>query len=469
MEMNEIAQEIVNEIGGNKNIVSLTHCMTRLRFVLRDEAVVEDAKVKEIEGVMGVTKKGGQYQLIIGPTVANFYEAIKQLPNSEDDLLAKNETADKTKSNDRRKVKNLFDVALDYLSGSLTPLIPILLVASFCKTIAVVIGPTLLNLVTEQNDIYELFAFVGDAGFYFLPVFIGWSAAKKLDTSIPIGLLLGTVLLHPSFVEMAEEGIQFSVYGILTTPQNYASTVLPMILTVAVMKLVENFWKKYSPNVLQIFLVPFGTLIVMIPLMLIVFGPLGGFLGTYIGEALIALNSVARPVAVSVIGATFALIVMTGMHPVLFTYLFTAFPVMGYDNFLMPGILASSWAATGVALACIYKFKSKEKKSLTMGYVFTWFFGGVGEPLLYGLNVPYKTPFVASMIAGGITGLLAGMMNLTAYVLNISNGIYGLAGFVGGSTYNYVVLGLTVVVGIVSGFITMLFFKLDENGSVTGK
>lgn len=303
---------------------------------------------------------------------------------------------------------------------------------------------------------------MGDAGFYFLPVFIGWSAAKKLNTSIPIGMLLGAVMLHPTFMAMADKGSKFTVYGIPTTPQNYASTVLPMILTIAVMKWVETQWKKYSPNILQIFLVPFGTLLVMLPLMLVVFGPLGGFLGTYIGEALIALNSFARPLAVAVVGATFAFIVITGMHPVLFTYLFTAFPAMGYDNFLMPGILASSWAMTGVAFACAYKFKAKDRKSLTMGYIITWFFGGVGEPLLYGLSVPYKTPFVASAIAGAITGLVAGLLNLTAYVLNISNGIYGLAGFVGGSTYNYVVLGITIVVGLVSGFVTMLFFKLDE-------
>lgn len=459
----ERANQIIPAIGGKENVVSLTHCMTRLRFVLKDESKADGEVVKAIDGVMGVTQKGGQYQLIIGPTVANLYEAVnQQLGELEQEPVAKEEDAPASEKEQQGRGKAIFENVLNYISGSLTPLIPILLVASFCKTIAVVIGPTLLKLVSESSDIYQLFTFVGDAGFYFLPVFIGWSAAKKLNTSIPIGMLLGAVMLHPTFMAMADKGSKFTVYGIPTTPQNYASTVLPMILTIAVMKWVETQWKKYSPNILQIFLVPFGTLLVMLPLMLVVFGPLGGFLGTYIGEALIALNSFARPLAVAVVGATFAFIVITGMHPVLFTYLFTAFPAMGYDNFLMPGILASSWAMTGVAFACAYKFKAKDRKSLTMGYIITWFFGGVGEPLLYGLSVPYKTPFVASAIAGAITGLVAGLLNLTAYVLNISNGIYGLAGFVGGSTYNYVVLGITIVVGLVSGFVTMLFFKLDE-------
>lgn len=459
----ERANQIIPAIGGKENVVSLTHCMTRLRFVLKDESKADGEVVKAIDGVMGVTQKGGQYQLIIGPTVANLYEAVnQQLGELDQEPVAKQEDAPAGEKEQQGRGKAIFENVLNYISGSLTPLIPILLVASFCKTIAVVIGPTLLKLVSESSDIYQLFTFVGDAGFYFLPVFIGWSAAKKLNTSIPIGMLLGAVMLHPTFMAMADKGSKFTVYGIPTTPQNYASTVLPMILTIAVMKWVETQWKKYSPNILQIFLVPFGTLLIMLPLMLVVFGPLGGFLGTYIGEALIALNSFARPLAVAVVGATFAFIVITGMHPVLFTYLFTAFPAMGYDNFLMPGILASSWAMTGVAFACAYKFKAKDRKSLTMGYIITWFFGGVGEPLLYGLSVPYKTPFVASAIAGAITGLVAGLLNLTAYVLNISNGIYGLAGFVGGSTYNYVVLGITIVVGLVSGFVTMLFFKLDE-------
>lgn len=456
MNYQESASQIIAAIGGNENIDTVTHCMTRLRFVLKDDDKADDEKVKAIDGVMGVTKKGGQYQLIIGPTVTNLYDVITNL------LPATDVESNEKKTESKKDAKAIFNQVLDYISGSLTPLIPILLVCSLCKTVGVVLGPSLLGVVTEKSDIYQLFTFVGDAGFYFLPVFIGWSASRKLKTSIPIGMLLGAVLLYPSFVQMAEDGVAFSVYGIPTMLQNYSSTVLPMILTIAAMSFVEKFWEKFTPDVLKVFLIPFGTLLVMIPLTLVVFGPLGGFLGVYISEGLIALNSFARPLAVCVIGATFSFIVMTGMHTVLLTYLFVTFPALGYDNFLMPGILAASWAGAGVALACVYKFKSKEKKSLTLGYVVTWFLGGVGEPLLYGLNVPYKTPFVAGTIAGAITGLVAGMFNLTGHVLNISNGVYGLAGFVGGSNYNYIILGVTVAVGLISGFVTMLFFKLDE-------
>lgn len=462
MDYEKTAIEILKEVGGEKNIVSLTNCMTRLRFVLKDENAVSDEAVKAIDGVMGVARKGGQFQLIIGPNVSSLYDVIAKKLNKSS-LPVEEESTQTQKVAEKITAKKIGNDLLDYISGSLTPLIPILLVASLCKTIAVVIGPTLLNVASETSDIYQLFAFVGDTGFYFLPLFIGWSASKKLNTSIPIGLLLGGVMIHPEFLRLAEEGRVFTVYGIPTHIQNYSNMVLPMLLTIFAMKYVEDFWKKITPDLFKVFLIPFGTLLVMIPLTLVVFGPLGGFLGNYIGSALIALNSVAQPLAVAVVGATFAFIVITGMHPILFTYLFTTFPVLGYDNFLMPGILAASWAGTGVALACIYKFKSRDKKTLTTGYVITWFLGGVGEPLLYGLNIPYKTPFIASAIAGAITGMTAGILNLTAYVLNVSNGIYGLAGFFGGNTYNYIVLGVTILVGLVSGFVVMLFFKLDEN------
>ena len=206
-----------------------------------------------------------------------------------------------------------------------------------------------------------------------------------------------------------------------------------MILVVWILKYVYNFFKKYTPDLLSVFVVPFATVLVMLPLSLSILAPLGGYIGTYIGEGIIALNSVAAPLALAVVGGFFTFFVLTGMHPVLFAYLFVTFPTMGYDNFLLPGILCASWSAAGVALACIVKIKNQKERSLAIGYLVTWFFGGVGEPMLYGLFIPYKTPLLAGIISGALTGLVAGMVHLTAYVLNTSNGIYGLAAFLGGS------------------------------------
>ncbi|SHH88724.1 PTS transporter subunit EIIC [Clostridium intestinale] len=453
-----LAKEIIKKIGGNENVNNVAHCATRLRFNLRDKEIVDAEEVKKIEGVMGVVDKGGQFQLIIGPQVSSLYDEVIKLVTHKDVVEVKKE-----KIQEKKSFKNIINTVFDYLAGSLTPLIPILLAASLCKTIAAIIGPSLLGVVSDTSDIYTLFTFVGDAGFYFLPVFVGYTAAKKFECNQAIGMLLGGILIHPTFINMAQNKVSFSVYGIPTIIQGYSSTIIPMMLIVWVMSYVEKFFKKYSPDVLKVFLIPFGTLIVMLPLALSVLGPLGGFLGTYVCEGILAINRVAGPLGVAIIGGTFAILVLTGMHPLLFTYLFVTFPTIGYDNFLLPGILCASWAGTGVAIACIFKFKNREKKSLTFGYITTWFLGGVGEPLLYGISVTYKTPLYAGAIAGFGAGLVAGLLKLTAYVLNTSNGVYGLAAFVGGSTSNYVALVITVAASLIIGFVVMLFMKLDEN------
>lgn len=456
---NKTAKEVLQAVGGKDNVIQVTHCMTRLRFNLKDDKIPNQEKIKQIDGVAGVVQSGGQYQVIIGTTVEPVYAELIQIGGFAEQEAVK-DSIDQKK--EKLSPKSILGAMFDYLSGSLTPLIPILLVASLCRTVAAVLGPQLIGAISEESSLYILFTFVGDAGFYFLPIFIGYSAAKKRNCSIPIGMLLGAVLIHPTLINMVTNESSLHVYGIPAMINNYASTVIPMILSIWVMSYVEKFFKKYSPDVLKVFLVPFGTLIVMLPLSLCVLAPAGAFFGTYICNAIISVNSVAGPLGVAIIGGTFAILVLTGMHPVLFTYLFVTFPMLGYDTFMEPGVLAASWAGTGVAIACAFKFKKRENRTLTISYIITWFIGGVGEPLLYGLNVPYKTPLYASAIAGFITGLVAGFLNLTAYILSTSNGIYLIPAFVGGSTSNYIALGVTLLVGLASGFIVMYFMKLEE-------
>ncbi|MGN6712466.1 PTS transporter subunit EIIC [Anaerocolumna jejuensis] len=456
-EIRRIAEEVLQAVGGKENIANLTHCMTRLRFDLKDKGIPNDEEVKKIRGVVGVARGGNQYQVIIGTQVAQVFDELAGIVPSEGTMVAENQN-EKTK----KGFKEITNTVFDYLSGSLTPIIPILLVASLCKTIAAIIGPQLLHLVSDKNDLYTLFMMVGNAGFYFLPVFIGNTAAKKFKCNPVIGMLLGALLVNPTLIDMASNGTKFSVYGIPSSVQNYTSSVIPIILTIWIMSYVERFFKKYTPDILKIFLVPLGTVLVMLPLELCLLGPLGSFLGKYLCNGIISLNSVAGPLAVAIVAGTFVLLVITGMHPVLFTYLFVTFPELGKDSFLMPGMLAASWAFAGVTLACALKFKDKDKKSLTLGYFLTWLFGGVGEPILYALMVPYKTPLLASMIAGFITGLVTGFSHLTAYILNTANGIYLPPSFVGGTTSNYIALVVTMGTGLISGFIVMMFFKLDE-------
>lgn len=454
MSKKQLANDIIELVGGRDNIKSVTHCMTRLRFTLIDSNQASEESIKRLTGVVGVVTKGGQFQVIIGPDVAQVYNELN--------INSKASETKSTKPKEKMTFKSVFNAVLSALSASMTPLIPILLCAGFSKTIVAVFGPDLLGWLTETSSTYILFNFVGDAGFYFLPVFAAYTAAKHFETSEVIALLLGAIMIHPTLIQMATDGTAFSVYGIPTTALNYTSTVIPSIMAVYVMSHVENFFKKYTPKTLMVFGIPFGTLLVMLPLTLSILAPMGSFIGTYVGAGLIALYDIAGPLAVGILAGVFGLLVMTGMHPVLFAFLFVTFPTMGYDAFIIPAMILGAWAGAGVTLACIVKFKDKDKKALTVGYFLTWLLGGVGEPMLYGLNVPYRTPMYAGIISGFFAGVIGGFMGLKAYILGTSNGIYGLAAFFGGPSSNLTVLAITVTLSVIIGFITMWFMKLDE-------
>lgn len=456
----ELAKILVELVGGRENVKSVTHCMTRLRFILRDVEKAKGDEIKALDEVMGVVYKGGQYQLIIGPTVNHLYdEVIKLVP--EDGTV--NSEAEQPKTPVKKDWRYYGNAIMGSLAGCMTPLIPVLICMGMTKAINSILGPRLLGLLSTTDNLYVLFDFVSDAGLYFLPIYVGYTAAKKFGLNELIGMLLGAILIHPNLIALAGEGVDFTVYGIPAQLQNYSSSIIPIILTVWIASYIEKFFKKYTPDVLQVIGVPVGTLLVMLPLELCLFGPMGAFLGQYICEAIIGLYDIAGPLAVAVLSATFGLLVLTGMHTVLFTFLFVTFPMMGYDGFILPSMLLCSWAAGGVTIACAVKFKSAKKKQLTIGYFMTWLLGGVGEPTLYGLSIPYRTPLYASVIAGGLSGLLGGVLGLKAYVLSPSNGIYGLTGFIGGPTSNYVVLAISVVASVAIGFATMWFMKLDES------
>lgn len=455
-----LASTILDKVGGKENVQSVTHCMTRLRFILNNVELANQDELKALDEIMGVVYKGGQFQLIIGPQVTDIYdEVVKLIPHQEDEKVVQKTEEEKVK----KDFKYYVNEVMGALAGCMTPLIPVLLCMGICKAIVAVLGPQLLGVLTETDSLYVLFNFVGDAGIYFIPIYVGYTASKKFGMNELMGMFLGAILVHPTLIQMATEGTKFSVYGIPAAAQNYSSSIIPIILTIWVASYIEKFFKKYTPDVLKVFGIPLGTLLIILPLELCVFGPLGSFLGEYICQGIIGLYDVAGPLAVGIVGATFSLLVLTGMHTVLMAFLFMTFPMVGHDAFVIPAIMACSYAGAGVTLACVLKFKDKKKKQLTFGYFITWLFGGVGEPMLYGLNIPYKTPLYAGIISGFIAGVVTGLLGLKAYVLSPSNGLYILPAFLGGPQSNYIVLAISLVASVVIGFVVMWFMKLDES------
>lgn len=455
----KIAQDILAAVGGKDNILQAVHCMTRLRLTLRNNDIINEKDVKAIQGVAGCQFIGTQFQVIIGTNVPKVYDEFVKLSGVVAEA-AINENLD-TKA--PKSVKSIINGILDYVSGAVSPLIPVFIVSGLVKALVTILGPSLLGILQESSDLYTLFTFVGDAGMYYLPILLAVSASKKLNCNWVVAAYLAFIMVHPTFMAMATEGANFTVYGIPCNVQNYSSSVMPILLTVWVMSYVEKWLRKYTPDVLQILLVPFATVLIMTPITLCALGPIGSFVGTYVCSAIIALYNVFGPTATTLIGGLFLPLVFTGMHPMFYVYLFTTFPTMGYDTFFLPSVVASSWAMAGIFLAIMVRFKKKENKVLAVTGFTTWLIGSVGEPFMYGILLRYKKLLFASIIGGAAGGLVAGLTHLTAHALIASNGIYGLIAFLGGSTWNYIALIITLAVSVIVSFLVAMAMKLDED------
>ena len=427
----KLVNDILENIGGAENIANVTHCMTRLRFNLKDLSKVDNQVLSNVKGVLGITQSGGQFQVIIGQSVGEVYNEL-----IDEAGITGKKTAEKLIINEKKDLKYYGNKILDTLSGSLTPLIPILISASMFKMLVAVLGPTMLNIMPESSSFYTLFTFVGDAGFYFFPIFIGYTASKKIGVTPVLGLFLGAIMIHPTFLGMLESGTKLNLWGVSISPQNYTSTVIPMVLSIWIMSYVEPFFKKIIPSMLGTILVPTLTMVVMIPLSLGVLGPLGFVLGDYISKALLSLDVIGGFLAVAVIAALWQFLVMTGMHLLMITTMITMFAQNGQESLLTPAGVVSSMAVAGMCLGASIRMKNKEEKALSFSFVIASFVGGVTEPGVYGVGVRYKKPFLGMMLGGLVGGFYAGLTNVTAYALIPVANFTALASFVGGSTSN---------------------------------
>ncbi|MCR4856172.1 MAG: PTS transporter subunit EIIC [Erysipelotrichaceae bacterium] len=454
MDKNEqIVNDLLPLIGNKENISSATHCATRLRLNVKDKNAVDLEKIGKVKGVMGVQQVGEQLQVIIGPAVGKVYEAFIKVTGLKAEAAIE-ENLDEPK-------KKVIDRIFDYISGSITPLLPAFTAAGLFKTLVAIFGPNLLGWFGAESDIYVLLTFLGDAGFYFLPILLGVSASMKLKVPWIYGAYIGAIMQHPSFTAL--NGQPFTVFGIPCNVQDYASTVIPILMITWLMSYVYKFLRDHVHENLQLILVPFATLLIMTPIALCLIGPAGSFLSNYIQKGVLWMNSVAGPLATTFIGAFFAPIVFTGMHIIFYVYLYTTFPTMGYDTFFLPGVVASSWVIVGIWLGCMVKYKKRENKTFATTSFITWLIGGVGEPFMFGVLLKNKKLLLASCVAGGAAGLVAGITHLTAYVLSASNGIYGLLAFLGGPAWNYVALALTLAAAIGGAFAATVFLGVDED------
>lgn len=451
----ELASRLPQLIGGRENITFFSHCITRLRFTVKDKGLVNIDDIGKIPGVMKAQWSGEQLQIVIGASVEDAYDMV-----SETMGFVKESSVEENMNNTDTKKKWGFTTILDGITGCIAPLIPIMVASGMLKVIILLLN--MAGILSEKSSTYLVISFIADCGFYFLPVFVGAIGAKKFGANIGVGMALGAALIHPSFIEMVAAGGSITLLGLPIYATSYGNSIFPMIITMAVCAPVEKFIAKHVPASLRYVFEPTLTILIMAPVMLWVFAPLGAIFGSYLSMAIVWLYNTLGFIGTAVLAALFPLLIMTGMHTATSPYIISSLATLKYEPLVLPSMIISNFNQVAASLAVGIKAKNNEIKSNAFSCVITGFVGGVSEPAIFGVSVPLKTPLYTSMIGGLVGGAVLGLLKVYVYTLPASGGIFGFPAYIGGERglMNLAFLIASLAAGMITTFVlTLIFYK----------
>ena len=459
-----LAKDIVKNVGGKDNVAGLVHCITRLRFTLKDEGKANDDILKNMDGVVTVMKSGGQYQVVIGNHVPEVFEDVVAILDLKEEEVA----------GEGKKKGKLLDRAIDAVSGIFQPILGIMAACGMIKGLNTLF--VTLGLYSSTCGGYMIINAAGDALFNFLPLFLGYTAAKKFKLKPMLGLAIGAAMCYPAIQSstlsaagdaaytlfkgtMFASPVYIDFFGIPVISVDYTGTVIPVILAVWFASKCEKLFNKFIPDLVKFFFVPMLTLLVTLPVSILLLGPIATFGSTLISEFTLAVRSVSPMLAGGIVGLTWQILVIFGMHwgfiPVYINNVMT----LGYDNVMMP-FFACTFATSGVVLAMFFKTKDKKLKEMAIPNFISGIFG-VTEPAIYGMLLPLKKPFIISCIAGGIGGAFYGHFNFRKFILG-GMGIFELPNMMNpdGTMGNIIVAFVGIAISMILGFVlTMIFYK----------
>lgn len=404
----ELAKDIVAHVGGKENVVDLRHCVTRLRFRLKDEAKADTDYLKQREGVVTVVKAGGQYQVVIGNHVPDVYAAVlAQGVSGVGEVDAVDNQAEKG---------NLFDRFVDLVSGIFQPFLGPLAAAGIIKGIVAIMGAQ--GLSADNSALYVILNAAGDGFFQYLPLMISLTAARKFKLNEFTALAIGAALVYPtlsSSVDALSKANLNHVFGIpFTLPTGgYLSTVMPAILAIWVASHIEKAVRKVTPDVVKLFVVPFVTLLISVPLTFLVVGPVANLASDGLSSFFQAIMNFSPILYGLVLGAMWQVMVMFGLHWAIVPLAILDTATKGQSSILVPALLPS-FTQTGVLLAIMLKTKEQKVKSVAMPAFISSIFG-VTEPAIYGVTLPMRTPFIISCAVSGLIGAYMMFANVIGY------------------------------------------------------
>ena len=451
----KIAEEVLAAVGGSENIVSVTHCMTRLRFVLKDQSIPNKKKLESIKGVMGTNIAGGQYQVIIGNSVGNVYKELIEISGVIDT------TADFKADQVKEKV-NPVVTALDFIAGCMTPLFTAIIAGGLIKVLLVIFGPTLLGVLSSESDTYILMNALGDAPFYFLPVLVAFTASKKLNCNSFLAVMVSSILIYPDVITLLGSEQATHLFGAIPVVHgSYASSIIPAMLSTILLKYVEILVDKIVPDWSKNFLKPLLIVLITAPITLCALAPLGLMVGNGLQFVINGIYGFAPWLAMLLFSAFMPFIVMTGMHWAFVPACLLGLANPGYDLLLLPAMLASNTAQAGATFGVAAKTKDKELREMAIPAGISALLAGVTEPAMYGITLRLKKPMIAACIASGIGGLITGIVTLKAYAF-ATPCLTAIVQFIAPDGGNNIICAVIVfVVSLVVSFV--LSFIMTEN------
>lgn len=413
-------------------MVSLVHCATRLRFVLKDEAKADKEKLEKTDGIITVKQSGGQFQVVVGNKVPEVYNAIGKVSN----IL--NETG---KEDHPAKGNKGFGAVIDVISSIFAPLLGVMAGSGILKGLLLIASN--LGWLLPKDTTYMILYAGADSLFYFLPLLLAVTTARKFGGNIFVALTIAGGLLYPSIVTLKTEGTPTDFFGIPIVMMSYSSTVIPIIIAIIVMSKLEKWCNRLIHESVKNFITPLILLVIMLPLTLIVFGPFGVYVGNGIATGLIAAFGFSPLLAGAIMGACWQLLVIFGVHWGLVPVFINNIAVNGKDG-IKPSAAASIFAQTGAAFGVMLKTKNKKLKTLAGSATLTALFG-ITEPAVYGVTLPLKRPFIAGIIGGAIGGAIIGQAGTQAFASG-APGLLTLPIFYGpgGQGFPGLILGISV-------------------------
>lgn len=453
----DLAGKIVKSIGGKNNIDNAFHCATRLRFQLKDISKAETNidKIKDYDGVLDVVVQTGQFQIVIGPNVADVFKYVQ----SEIGTTYENKSED----SDDQKNKSKFDRFFEIVSGMFTPIVPVLMASGMVGALLTILN--IMGVLSTKSPTYFLLNVIYEAGFYFLPFFIAASSSKVFHANRYLSMLLAGIMLYPKLFEFKAAGISKLTFLGMNVPQlDYGKAVLPVILGVWLLSYLEKFFDKIMPDILKAFMTPLLVMCIMLPIQLMIIGPLGNNIANYLAMFVQWMGNSLGFFAVGVLAFLTPLMIATGTHSFAFPVIVATLTSLGYDQLLMPSMVAENLAMAGAAFGIALYEKNKKKKSQAFSASLTAILG-ISEPAMYGFVIPSGYGFLGAMFGGFVGGIFAGIFKFRMYMI-ASSSVIGIPAMFGKNAgiSNVVVGCLEIIISFISAaFFTLALKKTNLN------